>query len=247
VLLRWFLGTFNEPTELRGASSGYELGILMLLVSMLQTFLGNHGFLIISTLGVKQRAVIMTLLYRKALRLSNESRQTSSVGQIVNLMSNDANRFPEFSMFVIRIWMVPIYLLIALSQLFSLLGAPALAGVVVLVMGGWINAQVMKRLHKLRTTQLSATDDRVMQTNEAILGIRIVKMNCWEEPLLVFIVGFFVGFFRPQRALWLGGCRIKAVAGGHSGGCRGCAARDVQLLVQHVSELHVARRGTHTY
>jgi ATP-binding cassette subfamily C (CFTR/MRP) protein 1 len=183
VLLRWFLATFNEPTELSGASSGYELGILMLLVSMLQTFLGNHGFLIISTLGVKQRAVIMTVLYRKALRLSNESRQTSSVGQIVNLMSNDANRFPEFSMFVIRIWMVPIYLLIALAQLFSLLGAPAFAGVVVLILGGWVNAQVMKRLHKLRTTQLTATDDRVMQTNEAILGIRIVKMNCWEEPI----------------------------------------------------------------
>ena len=42
----------------------------------------------------------MTLLYRKSLRLSNGARQESSVGQIVNLMSNDANRFPEFSMFV---------------------------------------------------------------------------------------------------------------------------------------------------
>ena len=63
---------------------------------------GNHGFLIISTLGVKQRAVVMTLLYQKSLRLSNAARQSSSVGQIVNLMSNDANRFAEFSMFVIR-------------------------------------------------------------------------------------------------------------------------------------------------
>lgn len=140
------------------------------------------GFLIISTLGVKQRAVIMTLLYQKALRLSNAARQESSVGQIVNLMSNDANRFPEFSTFVIRIWMVPIYLMIALAQLFSLLGAPALAGVFVLILGGWVNAQVMKRLHKLRTTQLSATDDRVMQTNEAILGIRIVKVSTQSLP-----------------------------------------------------------------
>ena len=43
VLLRWFLGTFSEPTELNGTSSGYELGILMLLVSMLQTFLDAQG------------------------------------------------------------------------------------------------------------------------------------------------------------------------------------------------------------
>eukprot|EP01051_Picozoa_sp_SAG22_P002271 SAG22_NODE_100_length_20558_cov_10.189305_6_plen_336_part_00 len=125
----------------------------------------------------------MTLLYQKSLRLSNASRQSSSVGQIVNLMSNDANRFAEFSMFVIRIWMVPIYLAIALAQLFALLGPPAVAGVVVLILGGWVNSRVMKKLHKLRTTQLSATDDRVMQTNEAILGIRIVKMNVWEGPI----------------------------------------------------------------
>jgi predicted membrane channel-forming protein YqfA (hemolysin III family) len=72
----------------------------------------------------------------------------AQVGQIVNLMSNDANRFPEFSIFVIRIWMVPIYLSIALAQLFQLLGPAALAGVVVLILGGVFNAQVMKQLHR---------------------------------------------------------------------------------------------------
>ena len=43
---------------------------------------------------------------------------------------------------MIRIWMVPIYLSVALAQLFSLLGAPALAGVAVLILGGWINSLV---------------------------------------------------------------------------------------------------------
>jgi ABC-type multidrug transport system fused ATPase/permease subunit len=182
LLLRWFLTSFDANAK-GGAAAGYQLALLMLLLSVVQTFIGNHGFLIISSLGVKQRAVVMTLLYQKSLRLSNAARQSSSVGQIVNLMSNDANRFAEFSMFVIRIWMVPIYLAIALLQLFSLLGTPAISGVVVLIVGGWVNSKVMKRLHRLRTTQLTATDDRVMQTNEAVLGIRIVKMNCWENPI----------------------------------------------------------------
>jgi hypothetical protein len=42
---------------------------------------------------------------------------------------------------------------------------------------------LLRLLHRLRSTQLTATDERVLQTNEAFLGIRIVKMNCWEEPI----------------------------------------------------------------
>ena len=35
----------------------------------------------------------------------------------------------------------------------------------------------------LRTTQLKQTDDRVKQTNEAVLGIRVVKLYTWEQSI----------------------------------------------------------------
>ena len=49
VLLRWFLGSFNEDAE---DGSGYQLAFWMLFVSMLQTFIGNHGFLIVSSRAI---------------------------------------------------------------------------------------------------------------------------------------------------------------------------------------------------
>jgi hypothetical protein len=49
---------------------------------------------------------------------------------------------------------------------------------------------LLRLLHRLRSTQLTATDERVLQTNEAFLGIRIVKMNCWEEPIEARIAGY---------------------------------------------------------
>lgn len=51
----------------------------MLALSLLQTIAGNHSFLVISTLGVKQRAIIMALLYQKSFSLSNAARQRASV------------------------------------------------------------------------------------------------------------------------------------------------------------------------
>ena len=136
-------------------------------------------------MGAKQRAVLNALIFRKSLRLSNEARQASSVGQIVNLMSNDSNRFPEFSWFAVSIWMVPVYLGVALAMLISNLGAAALSGLAVLTVSLYVNGKMMKRLHVLRTTQLTQTDDRVKQTNEAILGIRVVKLYTWERPIEV--------------------------------------------------------------
>ena len=44
----------------------------------------NYSYLIGGTMGAKQRAVLNALIFRKSLRLSNEARQASSVGQIVN-------------------------------------------------------------------------------------------------------------------------------------------------------------------
>jgi hypothetical protein len=78
--------------------------------------------------------------------------------------------------------MVPIYLSIAVSMLVANLGVAALSGVGVLVLSLYLNGKMMKRLHALRTTQLTQTDDRVKQTNEAILGIRVVKLYAVRPP-----------------------------------------------------------------
>ena len=70
-----FLASFADEDPERGAAAGARYALGMLALSIIQTFAGNHGFLVISTLGVKQRAVIMALLYQKSFSLSNAARQ----------------------------------------------------------------------------------------------------------------------------------------------------------------------------
>ena len=172
MLMRLFIVFMTDPDA--PGQDGLWLALAIFVTTALMQPLQNYSFLVQNGMGIRQRAALNALIYRKSLRLSNAARQEASVGQIVNLMSNDANRFPEFA-WCLNQTAVPIYLGVALTMLISNLGVAALSGIVVLLICLAINAKMVKRLHKLRSTQLAQTDERVKLTNEAILGIRVVK------------------------------------------------------------------------
>eukprot|EP01047_Picozoa_sp_COSAG01_P022929 COSAG01_NODE_1379_length_10522_cov_25.951454_15_plen_323_part_00 len=174
ALMRAFISFMATPDA--PLSEGLWLALALFLLVVVRQPIENFSFLIGGNLGAKQRAVVNALIFQKSLRLSNEARQASSVGQIVNLMSNDANRFQQFAWFAIDSWMVPLYLTIAMAMLVNMLGVAALSGIGVLVLSLFVNGRMMIRLRALRMTQLTQTDDRVKQTNEAVLGIRAVKL-----------------------------------------------------------------------
>ena len=49
--------------------------------------------------GVTMRGSLITAVYRKSLRLTSQSRQQSTSGEMVNMMSNDAGTFLLFFLF----------------------------------------------------------------------------------------------------------------------------------------------------
>lgn len=58
--------------------------------------------------GMKVRVAVCSLIYRKALRLSQMALSETSPGKMVNLLSNDVSRFDWTSYFMNYLWMGPL-------------------------------------------------------------------------------------------------------------------------------------------
>lgn len=54
--------------------------------------------------------------------MSNESRKTTTVGEIVNLMSVDAQRLQDATGYLWMVWSAPLQIIIAVYMLWGILG-----------------------------------------------------------------------------------------------------------------------------
>ena len=86
----------------------------------------------------------------QALRLSNAARRTSTVGEIVNLMSVDAQRFIELCSYLNMIWSAPFQMCVSLYFLWMTLGPSVLAGVGVMIILIPVNALIAKKTKALQ-------------------------------------------------------------------------------------------------
>lgn len=70
---------------------------------------------------------------RQALKMSNEARHTTTVGQIVNLMSVDAENLREAGAYLWLLWSCPLQIGVAIFLLYRVLGASVFAGLGVMI------------------------------------------------------------------------------------------------------------------
>lgn len=135
-------------------------------------------------IGMKCRIAACYMIYKKSLRLSQSAMTETTVGQMVNLLSNDVNRFDQV------INMMP-YLLIGPAQaivcvvilsVFYLGAYPTLASLVSMIIYVIIQTSMGRGFGKFRAKTAQRTDERVRLMNEIILAMRIIKMYAWEKP-----------------------------------------------------------------
>ena len=102
---------------------------------------------------------IVVLLHLQALKLNNESRRKSTVGEIVNLMSVDAQRFMELTTYLNMLWSAPFQMCVCLYFLWKTLGPSVLAGVAVMVILIPINAFIAKKARALQVGEFQSLED----------------------------------------------------------------------------------------
>ncbi|XP_041354291.1 ATP-binding cassette sub-family C member 4-like [Gigantopelta aegis] len=176
-LIRYFT---REATITKTDAYMYALGVSLCAVVLAITH--HPYFFIVTRLGMQMRVACCSLMYKKSLRLSNKALGETTTGQIVNLMSNDVNRFDQAVIFLHFMWVGPLQALAVLIILWHELGPTVLAGFAVLLLLIPVQGWMGKLFSKLRQKTAVFTDDRVRIMNEIISAIRVIKMYCWEKP-----------------------------------------------------------------
>lgn len=86
---------------------------------------GNHS-------SMKVRVAVCNLIYKKSLRLSQTALCDTSPGKMVNLLSNDLNRFDLCIMLMSAIWGSPLITLIAAILLWNETGWAGMIGLTII-------------------------------------------------------------------------------------------------------------------
>lgn len=160
---------------------GYFYAVLLLLTAMFQTLVLAQYFKCMVLVGLRIRTALIAAIYRKALRMSNSARKESTVGEIVNLMAVDAQRFIELTTYINMIWSAPLQIILALYFLWQILGPAVLAGLAVMIILIPINALIANKAKTLQILQMSSKDERVKLMNEVLNGIKVLKLYAWES------------------------------------------------------------------
>ncbi|XP_049715652.1 ATP-binding cassette sub-family C member 3 isoform X2 [Elephas maximus indicus] len=159
---------------------GFMVAGLMFVCSVMQTVILNQYYYYIFVMGLRLRTAIIGVIYKKALVITNSVKRESTVGEIVNLMSVDAQRFMDLAPYLNLLWAAPLQISLAIYFLWQNLGPSVLAGVALLVLLIPLNGAVAMKLRAFQVEQMKLKDSRIKLMSEILSGIKVLKLYAWE-------------------------------------------------------------------
>ncbi|XP_067317475.1 multidrug resistance-associated protein 1-like isoform X1 [Anolis sagrei] len=159
---------------------GYFYTALLFLSAGLQTLVLHQYFHICFVTGMRLKTAVIGAIYRKALVITHSARKSSTVGEIVNLMSVDAQRFMDLATYINMVWSAPLQVILALYLLWQNLGPSVLAGVAVMLLLVPVNAVIAMKTKTYQVAHMKSKDNRIKLMNEILNGIKVLKLYAWE-------------------------------------------------------------------
>eukprot|EP00047_Mylnosiga_fluctuans_P021846 m.109714 g.109714 ORF g.109714 m.109714 type:complete len:1474 (+) comp9049_c0_seq5:48-4469(+) len=185
LLLSQLINYVSDPDT--PSWKGYGLAVVLLAAAELQSILLHQYFHRVMTVGMRLRSSVIAAVYNKALVLSTSAKQSTTTGEMVNLMAVDAQRFMDLTSYLHMIWSAPIQIGLSLFFLWDLMGYAILGGVGVMVLMIPLNGFIAKRTRTQQVAQMAQKDQRIKLMNEVLNGIKVIKLYAWEIPYNEFV------------------------------------------------------------
>ncbi|KAG9065094.1 Canalicular multispecific organic anion transporter 2 [Linnemannia hyalina] len=183
VLLSLLLD-YLQNYETKPQSYGIFLACSMFLVALFVALLYTYNRYLMFLVNVETKAALISMIYRKSLRLSPGSRMRSTTGEITNHMAVDAEQWNEGMVFLSSWVSIPLEIGIALFLLYRFLGWSMIAGFLGMVFLLPLQGLQARVFESMQARKLAAMDQRIRLTTEVLAGIKIVKIYGWESAFL---------------------------------------------------------------
>ncbi|KAL6455854.1 hypothetical protein MHYP_G00357050 [Metynnis hypsauchen] len=184
-LIQYFENYNPEDMGALYEAYGYAAGVSLSTLGL--ALLHHLYFYHVQRAGMKIRIAMCHMIYKKALCLSSVAMGKTTTGQIVNLLSNDVNKFDEVTIFLHFLWVGPLQAAAVIGLLWQEIGPSCLAGMAVLVFLMPLQTVFGRLFSKFRSKTAAFTDSRIRTMNEVVSGIRIIKMYAWEKPFAALV------------------------------------------------------------
>jgi ATP-binding cassette subfamily C (CFTR/MRP) protein 4 len=181
-----FLGHLIESFENPSGNNGYIFAGVIVICGLVILFEHHHVFFITWRKGMQLRVSCVAAIYQKSLKLSSTHQETNaSTGRIMNLASNDVERFLLAALFISHLIWSPIQSLAILVVGCTQIGPSFAIGFILLIFG-FVPFQfyLSNRFAFLRSKIAGITDQRVNFVSQAVQGSRVMKMSGYEYRFL---------------------------------------------------------------
>ena len=182
LLIAW-VDSYRTPTP-QPAIRGVALALCMFAVSVSQSCALHQYFQRAFETGMRIRSSLTAMIYRKALRLSNEGKAAKSTGDIVNHMAVDTQRLQDLSQYGMQLWSAPLQIVLCLASLYQLVGPAMLAGVAIMILSIPLNGVLARYMKRLQKVQMKNKDARTRLMTEILNNMKSIKLYAWAQAFL---------------------------------------------------------------
>lgn len=129
-LLKYYEPDQNELTR----QDAFIYSGLIVAMSLMNVLCIHRYMFCVFHLGMKLRVAACSLIYRKAMKLSKSALAETTLGQMVNLLSNDVSRFDFAMTHFHTLWVAPIETVVVMFLVYIYVGPTGLVGTIFLLL-----------------------------------------------------------------------------------------------------------------
>jgi len=165
-------------------NQGYVLISAFFFAKIVECLSQLHRCFRLQQVGLRIRALLVTMIYNKALTLSCQSKQGHTDGEIINFMAVDAERVGVFSWHIHDLWMVALKVTLAFLILYKNLGLASIVAFVATIVVMLTNVPLGSLQGKFQKRLMQSKDRRMKATTEILRNMKILKLQGWEMKFL---------------------------------------------------------------